>query len=197
MRKIIVLSVLLMLFFCSSNVQAKLVGPHKGQVIDAHTGLPVVGASVLLYWVECIPRIIESCQSEPVEAEVVYTDKEGQFRFGRNKLSLSFMSNLESSDLVIYQPGFKFYRDSGLHNDPVLGWDWGTIRLERVPPNFDHRKHYDSITDSIRQLDDYTYGFSGKQPSVKNRAKIFKKIFSPKKEFIRRARWEYLRGEEK
>ena len=179
----------------SSNA-AKL-GPYAGQVLDSRTGEPIAGASVLYYWTKLIPHVAGG-NSDLIKATLVYTDNQGNYKIPASMVNLGLTGFLESTRVLIYQPGYQFHRvtiwsDDASGNSNRSFQKFGNrIRLERIPPNFDHRKHLDRIRDALRGIDEVYFdsGYAYRGLTWKKHIKLNLRGVLEKEEFLRRVEWE-------
>ncbi|MBI5096092.1 MAG: hypothetical protein HZB32_00275 [Nitrospirae bacterium] len=188
---------------------AGIIGPYSGQVIDSQTGEPVEGASVLFYWVNAIPHPL-GVYYEAIGARLIYTDGKGRYTIPTFFANLGLMSFLDSTNIIIYQPGYQAYIIE-LHpsnplnpfSDPEEGDDAtfkeknNIVKLARIPPNFSHKEHLDRIEHALWGIDDYSPG----DPTTtkagitwEEALKLNLKAVPEKEEFLRRLEWEARRG---
>ncbi len=129
---------------------ADLMGPYSGQVLDAQTGEPIQGASVLIYWVKCLPGF-EGCNSVAAKTAYLTSDAGGEYKLGKTFVDTGLAGSLETSYIMIYQPGYMLYE---ARHEYIWPWDSprptfphkdNIVRLRRVPADFDHREHFDEI----------------------------------------------------
>jgi hypothetical protein len=182
---------------------AVFLGPYSGTVIDSQTGDPIEGASVLIYWTKGVLQVFR-VRSEVIEAKLVYTDKKGTYHISRFVPNLGLTGVLESTQIIIYEPGYQAYimqihhdRTERKTDEPLKVRD-SVIKLDRIPPNFSHREHYEKIERSLwglRDDDDGTDPISGKPLSWEKRMELsLKGGILEKDELLRRAEWEERRG---
>ena len=188
------------------TVRAEVVGPYTGQVLDSRTGEPVVGASLLIYWVNCLPSF-GGCHEEPIEAVLQYTDKEGRYKISKKVLSTGLLGTLESTHIIVYQPGYEAYIKRKEYLWPA---DWSSpaptfpekdnlVKLERVQPNFDHKEHYEDIMRALSSLDEDFSDTSSMTGAPLSFNEIVKrnKVVTKYWELRRRAEWEDRREKRK
>ena len=159
-----------------------ILGPYSGNLIDSRTGEPIEGASVLIYWEKAVPAVIES-RSELINSKLVYTDEKGRYFIPKTHANLGLAGLLERTDVVIYKPGYQTHivrvwhmSNSSTEDFPKLDH---TVKLDRIPPNFSHKRHYERIEDSLRGLDHDAYD----------------KSTLHREDLLRRAGWEERRGD--
>ena len=159
-----------------------ILGPYSGNLIDSRTGEPIEGASVLIYWEKSVPTGIQS-HSELIKSELVYTDEKGKYFIPETHANLGLAGLLERTDVVIYKPGYQAHivRIWHLSNSPTGDFPKQdpTVKLDRIPPNFSHKRHYERIEDSLRGLDHDAYD----------------KSTLHREDLLRRAGWEERRGD--
>jgi len=186
-------AVLLILVLLPASAFSTMVGPYTGQVLDSSTGEPIQGASVLINWVRYIPTPAGS-YSELIKITLTYTDDHGTYKIPRQFLNVGLIAGLESTNLIIYQPGYQASIDRKSYGDlPVSLKKAAVVKLERIPPAFDHNQHYNQITGALRVSDiDYYEGvenFTGRRLSTKeivNKIELMVDYW----EFMRRIEWE-------
>lgn len=134
---------------------------YTGKVVDDKTGEPIENASVLIYWEKSIPGFMQA-KSELIKAELVKTNKNGNYSLGGFIAFLGLTAWHDYTQVVIYQPGYQAYLDrtweQSSYSDKKQNFKISDnlIRLKRIPPDFDHGKHYGDIEDALRGLDDYS-----------------------------------------
>jgi len=197
--KVSVFVILFLLFSTASSALA--LGPYSGQVVDSWTGEPIAGASVLIYWTKTILSPAGSDESF-LSLTSAYTDDKGGYLVPKISANLGLLAILDSTYLIIYQPGYEAYTVHVKHFDPY-GWSTppkdfkekeNLVKLDRVPPDFDHKNHYKKITDSLRGVDEYEDIYTGLLATEKPRMTW---PILEKREFLRRVEWEDRRDLDK
>lgn len=92
---------------------------YRGQVLDAETRQPLVGAVVLAIWyreVSFIPFAAHSPAEDYHDALEVLTDAQGEFTVPA-KTHLTTIGKIREPEFVIYYPGYGYY--SGFQVHPV------------------------------------------------------------------------------
>ncbi len=179
----------------STGASALTLGPYGGQVVDSRTGEPIAGASVLIYWIKIIPNNFEGGTEVPIEVKLTYTDDKGGYLVPKISTNLGLSAILDLTYVIIYQPGYEAYRVHVRHFDPEGGSSppkdfkekENLVKLDRVPPDFDHKSHYKKITDLFVYIDEYEDVYTGFLPTEKPR------MTGPileLREFLRRVEWE-------
>lgn len=191
----------LIIIFLPTVCFAIVLGPYSGTVIDSQTGEPIKGASVLVYWTKGVLYVFKM-RSEVIEARLVYTDKKGTYHIPRFVPNLGLSGVLESTQIIIYEPGYQAYIMQIRHDSPETKTDEslrlgdGVIKLDRIPPNFSHREHYEKIERSLWGLrdNDWSDPISGKPLSWEKRMELgLKGGVLQREELLRRAEWEERR----
>ena len=178
---------------------AIFLGPYSGIVIDSQTGYPIEGASVLFYWEKRVPTPPSGGISEPIEIRLIYTDKKGFYDIPRILANLGLLGFLESTKVIIYQPGYQAYVATILHDridtkpDPSFKPKDNRVKLDRIPPNFDHKEHYRMIEDALSSI--HGYGWEdriwGRKLTWEEHLKLnVESGILEKEELLRRAEWE-------
>jgi hypothetical protein len=203
------------------TASAAFLGPYSGTVIDSQTGKPVDGATVFIYWVKSVPQVVQDPRlgmlpivvgysSEMIDLRLVYTNKKGEYKIPLLIGNTGLTGRLESTSIIIYQPGYQAYIKTLQHNNPYAKLDLfdfkekdNVVKFERIPPNFDHRRHYEEIEGALRGIDEYR----NDTPQLENAGfnviewekmiAFDKKVIPYKEELLRRAKWEERRGREK
>lgn len=182
---------------------AVFLGPYSGTVMDSQTGEPIEGASVLVYWTKELPGFLgEGSHTVPISSALVYTDKAGRYNIPRALYNLGLTAVFASTNVIIYQPGYKVYiqtiwRDNPYQNpDPSYKDKDNIAKLDRIPPDFSYRKHYEKIEEALRWIDDdsHYYILDGTQMTWEKLLDIYRKILPQREELLRRAEWEKSRG---
>lgn len=161
--------------------EAIFLGPYSGAVMDSQTGEPIEGASILMYWTKIIPNVAGG-NSEMVDVKLIYTDKKGSYQIPMFMANLGLIGFFESTQMIIYQPGYQAYIITIWHNsrsskpDPNFKNKENIVKLDRIPPNFSHRKHYEDIDHALWGIDNRDH------------------VALEKKELLRRIEWEERRG---
>jgi hypothetical protein len=178
-------------------------GPYTGTVVDSLTGEPVEGASVLVYWTKSIPEIIHE-RSETIAVKLVYTDHKGEYEIPSIVSNLGLTGRMESTNLIIYQPGYQAYIFKIWHDDPYAQKNLSfketgnTVALERIPPGFSHMKHVEMIDHALWGINDYPYSYPLPQDHIgwEEMMKIKTNGSVERQELLRRLEWEKRRGQE-
>mgnify|MGYP001584675162 CR=1 FL=1 len=186
---------------------AGMIGPYSGQVVDSRTGEPVEGASVLFYWVKVIPYPMGT-DHETIDARLIYTDKDGKYNIPIFWANLGLTSFFESTNVVIYEPGYEAYikrvdysnpfNSPDTRPDPSFKEKNHIVKLDRIPPNFSHKKHYENIEHALWGIDDEPHVYTPEQPlSWEKKVEILLSVkgINGKEEFLRRVEWENRRGQ--
>ena len=183
---------------------AVFLGPYSGTVIDSQTGEPVEGASVLFYWEKRVPTPLSGGSPEPIETRLVYTDKKGFYDIPRILANLGLLGFLESTNVVIYQPGYQAYIAKIWHDSPYAKPEPSfkpkdnVVKLDRISPNFSYKEHYRMIEDALSSIREYDWEdrIWGKRLTWEEHLKLnVKSGILEKEELLRRAEWEERRGE--
>lgn len=166
----------------------------SGTVVDATTGKPVQGASVLVYWTKLVLRPPIEPGTELIEARLVETDQDGSYQISGILKLLGPFAFKGDTVLVVYQPGYRVHivnEHRGGSKD--IKNDGNLIKLSRVTANFDYGKHHNEISDALWGINDRSYmSFSSTSWSnVKNNAM---RGLPEKEKLLRRAYWEYERS---
>jgi hypothetical protein len=200
--------VLLLIFLLPTSSSAKGFGPYTGRVLDKRTGTPIKGASFFVYLVRYIPTLspegIYYQYQELAKSEIVYTDNDGKYSVPKSLTSKGLLDTLESTTIIIYQPGYQVYinRDSPWNEKPNnFKKKDNLITLDRIPPNFDHKNHYEKITSALSKMGESViippidYDASPKGDKRMDWDKFVDKSQPSilKEEFLRRAEWENRR----
>lgn len=192
---------------------AGMIGPYSGQVIDSRTGEPVEGASVLFYWVKVVPYPMGK-DHETIEAKLIYTDKDGKYNIPWFLANLGLTSFFESTHVIIYEPGYEAYINGLYHSNPFSSpyaksdtsfkEKDNVVKLDRIPPNFSHRKHYEDIEhalDGIRDEPAFQPSMLLESPETlkkwEKRVPLYLNVkgIDEKEELLRHAEWENRRGQ--
>lgn len=92
-------------------------GPYRGQVLDAETQQPLVGAVVLAIWyreVSFIPFAAHSPAEDYHDALEILTDAQGEFTIPA-KTHLTPIGKIREPEFVIYYPGYGYYNYFQVH----------------------------------------------------------------------------------
>lgn len=201
MKKIIVLLIVLLTAAYPSRCLSAALGPYSGKVLDATTGGPVKGASVVVYWTRQLPQLMES-RSELVDAKLVYTDDRGNYQVPRSSGNLGLTGVLEYTVVIAYQPGYQAYIVKITHlwqgekKGPAFQEANNVIRLERVPPNFEHKSHHRAVEDAFEDMRLWYDDLSPYTKDTGSYAALLRRCFLLKDEFFKRLEWEERRGDE-
>jgi hypothetical protein len=178
-------------------------GPYSGTVIDSQTGDPIEGASVLFFWEKSVPTPMKA-YSEVFEAKLVYTDKKGTYHIPRILPNLGLQGVLESTNIIIYQPGYQSCTIRISHVSPPGKPDSSfkekdnIVKLDRSPPGFNHKEHYRMIEDALGPIRPYGWEdpIWGRPLTWEKRMELnLKSGILEKEELLRRAEWEERRRE--
>ena len=196
MRKPIVYCLLFTMVVIGCRDAAAAVYPAMaGTVVDATAGTPVKGATVLVYWTKNI--IGFEIGSELIAARLVETDNDGRYHIDGIIRILGPKEFKGDTVLVVYQPGFQVHIEREFPTSNEIKKVGNSIKLERIPANFDHGKHYDEIERVLWGIDDPTFMLLD-GPIIWSRAKDSALKGFPEKEILlRRASWEEERARRK
>ena len=193
--------VFLMLTLFPTSGFSKMVGPYTGQVLDSRTGEPIQGASVLINWVKSIPTPA-GAYSELIKITLANTDDHGIYKIPRQFINVGLIGWLGIANLIVYQPGYQVSIQP--HYQPSINRQsqkdlpppfkkTAVVKLEQIPPGFDHKKHHDQITDALHgfDIDDYegVDNITGRRLSTKELVDKIA-IMAEYWEFMRRIEWE-------
>lgn len=190
------------LLFIPSFSDAFIEGPYTGRVIDGQTGEAIEGASVLCYWVKSTPNF-EGGHEELAETRLVYTDKKGNYEIPRIFVNIGLIAILDSTNIIIYQPGYQVYivkiepRNPYSKPDTNFKKKDSVVKLDRIPPNFSHKEHYEKIDHALWGMDEYPYVYPQPQDKWMTWNKLIEmnlRGIPDKEEFLRRVEWEERRG---
>lgn len=176
---------------------AEILGPYSGTVLDATTGKPIEGASVLFFWRKRIPQAIEST-SDLVDVKLTYTNARGEYTLSITYTDAGLSGYLESTHIIIYEPGYQAYIELIWHNSPFETPDSdfrnrdNIVRLERIPPDFDYKAHYDRIEHALWGLERNDY-LEGKSAGWDEVLKCGLQRPFEREQFLRRVEWEQRR----
>lgn len=199
--RILVFAVL-MIVFLPTVCFTVFLGPYSGTVIDRQAGEPIEGASVLVYWEKRIPTPMGG-YSELIEVRLVSTDKKGRYEIPRVVANLGLLGMLESTNIIIYQPGYQAYIVRAWHDSPYAKPDPSfkakdnLVKLDRIPLSFSHREHYEKIDHALGGIHEYPYAYPDKNDPWMTWNKLLEvnlKAVPEKEEFLRRVEWEERRG---
>ena len=198
----------ILMFGLSHPSFAGIIGPYSGQVIDSQTGESVEGASVLFYWVKATPHPM-GAYDETIGARLIYSDGKGRYTIPTFFANLGLMGFLDSTNIIIYQPGYQAYIIKLHPSNPLNpfsdmeGGDDATfkgknniVKLDRIPPNFSHKEHMNRIDRALWGIDDYSPGDPTATKSGitwEEALKLNLKAVPEKEEFLRRLEWEARR----
>ena len=188
------------ILFSPALSYALVLGPYSGTVTDAKTGAPVEGASVLFYWEKRVPMPPTGGSPELVDVKLVYTDKKGRYEIPRTFANLGLLGHLESTRVIIYQPGYQAYIIIIWHESERTDRSFkekdNAVKLERIPPNFNHKEHYRRIDQALWGIRE-SYDYSDEKGSEMTWTKLLQinlKSRLEKDEFLKRVEWEERRG---
>jgi len=179
---------------------ALFLGPYSGNVMDAKTGAPIEGASVLFYWEKRVPTPPTGGSPELIDVKLICTDKKGRYEIPRISANLGLLGHLESTSVIIYQPGYqatiiRIWHETERTDRSFKEKD-NTVKLERIPPNFNHKEHYRRIDQALWGIRE-SYDNSDEKGSEMTWNKLLQinlKTLLEKDEFLKRVEWEERRG---
>lgn len=102
--KILLLSILILLFNAGCIYAVRYDGTYKGKVIDADTGQSLEGVVVLGVWYTVLPTVAGGVSSY-YDAKETLTDKNGEFEIPG--MGLRVISNLAPMDVLIFKAGYE------------------------------------------------------------------------------------------
>ena len=176
---------------------AEPIGPYSGTVLDATTGKPVEGVSVLFYWRKRIPQPMGS-SSDLIDAKLTLTNTAGKYELPFAFANTGLSGSLDSTHVIIYQPGYKAYMKLIWHDSPYAKPDpefqnrGNVVRLERIPPDFDHKTHYEQIAEALRLMERHDYA-SEQEQGWEGIVKRGLKTAFEGDQLLRRVEWEQRR----
>lgn len=174
-------------------------GPFTGTVADSQTGAPIEGASVLVYVEGHFPVPPEG-YDKVLAVKMVYTDKAGRYEIPATVVPLDLLSEYEDTGLLIYQPGYQAYFGARYPgpNPPSFKKSGNIVKLDRIPPNFNHREQYERIEVFLSHIEPYggEDPIWGKKLTREEQIKLnLKSGIIEKNELLLRVEWEERRGE--
>ena len=204
----VVLAVFLLLSLFPNSGFSKMVGPYTGQVLDRRTGKPIKGASLFVYLTRyhlALSPAGSEYYPELIKSMLFYTDNKGKFTIPTKLISTGIPGSLETTAFIVYQPGYQAYIN--INNVWIEKLDnrfkdkGNIIMLDRIPPNFDHKQHYERITSALDEMGEihiippiYYDVFAKKNARMEWDKFVDKALLSaPKEEFLRRVEWEHRR----
>jgi hypothetical protein len=199
---LIILFLFLTLFFPIPSFALSL-GPYSGKVIDSQTGDPIQGASVFFFWEKQVLAPIHS-YSEVIEAKRVFTEKNGNYRIPQIFPNLGLMAMLESTTVIIYQPGYQahivriWHDRSDTETHSSFKEHGNVVKLDRIPPHFNYQEHIHKLRDALNPIRAYGWEdhMSGKPLTWEKRMELnLKSGIVEREELLRRAMWEERRRE--
>lgn len=197
--KLIVCSVLFInAVIGSDDASAAIYPTMSGTIIDAIAGKPVKGAIVLAYWTKSVLRPPIEAGSELIEARLVESDSDGRYRIDGIVKLLGPLEFKGDTVLVVYQPGYVAHIEQEFRDgSKEINKDANLIKLERIPANFDHGKHYDEIEHALWGIDDHSYMLLDGSVSWSSVKRSALKGLPEKEILLRRAYWEEERSRRK
>jgi hypothetical protein len=203
----IIFAVILIVYLPATSF-ALSVGPYREQVLDSKTEEPIEGASLFVYLTEYIPKLSPAGSyyyPELIKSMLVYTDNKGKYSIPITLISTGIKGSLESTSIIVYQPGYQAYVNINSIWNKKSGGDLkkkdNIILLDRIPPNFDHNKHYERIIHALSEMGDihiispidYDVSPKGDTRMAWNKFLDNALLSVPKEEFLRRVEWENRR----
>lgn len=199
--------VLLLMFLIPTSSSAKVFGKYTGQVRDMQTGKPIKGASFFVHLIRYVPTLSPEGMyyyKELTKSAIVYTDNEGKYSIQKTLTVKGLLNSMWSTTIITYQPGYQvcINRDSSWDEKPNNAKEKDNIiMLDRIPPNFDHKKHFEKITRSLSDMGEIDiippveYHAFSKRDTRMTWSKFIDKaqLSIPKEEFLRRVEWENRR----
>jgi len=199
--------VFFLIFLIPTSLSAKVFGPYTGQVRDMLTGKPIKGASFFVCLIKYVPTLSPEGMyyyQELTKSAIVYTDNDGKYSIPKTLTAKGPPDSQWSITIIAYQPGYQVYidRENSWDEKPKsVKKKENIITLDRIPPNFDHKKHFEKITRALSEIGEIEiippidYYASPKGDKRMDWDKFVGKsqpsIF--KEEFLRRAEWENRR----
>ena len=185
--------IFVLILILPTSAFALFLGPYSGQVIDSRTGEPLQGACVLIYWEKWVFDPMGG-HDEMIKATLVYTDQKGTYQIPMTYAYLGLLSTGPWTNVIIYQPGYEAYIVRHDAESSFRAME-NVIKLDRIPPLFDHKKHYRDITDALHGMNDP--GFvplpDGLRPTWKMFGEEHISTVRIRNELLGRAEWETRR----
>lgn len=133
MKKALLASILplLLVAIAVCNVEAALLGPYSGTVVDAENGLPLKGATVVVFWGKATPTPAGAVGGF-IEAAMCETGEDGKYKIGARLATIGLFSFVDGITFIAYQPGYFGFSRTFYHADPI--GETRVIRLSRRGP---------------------------------------------------------------
>jgi hypothetical protein len=154
----------------------------------------------LTYWEKVVASIPEA-RTLMIRATLVYTDQKGAYQVPTTYAHLGLLAWFASTNVIIYQPGYEAYivRISHLFSktdaESAFKEVGNLVKLDRIPPNFDHKKHYNDINSAMSGMNDP--GFvpmpDGLRPTWEMFGEEHLSSIRARHELLGRAEWETRR----
>ncbi len=186
------------LLFPAGAAFSEIPCPCTGAVLDAQTGAPIKGASVLVYWTKVItyPMGRDTILHDAV---LVYTDAKGRYSAPPSAENYGLLAQTGSTFLIVYEPGYEAYiaEDGERWRSRVtFPAKDNAVKLKRILPNFSHDKHVREIENALRGFETRAGSYPEDlerhwDESMSVKLKDVKKI-----EFMRMIEWEKRRANE-
>lgn len=188
---------ILIVFFIPVGFALSL-GPYTGQIIDSRTGEPIIGASILMYHMKTIPHPMGGTDVL-ANISLTRTDDNGVYSIPKTAVNLGLSAMLYSTRVIFYQPGYIISTDRVTYVHPIdsdkkprdIKQAIKLVKLDRIPPDFDHKKHYKKIDRVLWGLREYEDFYAGLSPTEKPRKTG---PILEVREFRRRTEWEERRA---
>jgi hypothetical protein len=206
--------ILLFIINISSSALAVTAGPYQGRIVDGQTGVPVAGATVIVYFEKNTPYPqavrpelvnVKPVYSVLMDVKSVHTDDRGDYTIPQ-VTDFDLEGNLTRSTVIVYQPGYEADITAISHETSYADRKQDvqtiskTIKLQRIPPKFDHQKHRKSIQDALTRLEFESEQLNndpvtGEQIGVNKRLQeLVESIQGIRQELIARTKWEERRN---
>lgn len=171
-----------------TNVEAALLGPYLGKVVDAETGLPIKGAIVVVSWGKSTPTPAGAV-SGFIEAAMCETGDTGEYHIQARMAAIGLFSYVDGITFIVYQSGYMgfsktFYDEKRFDESRLLK----LARLNAIPID---NKRYDEFENDMYHIDPYVDNGNANLNPL-NRLKILLRGV-PEREVLRaRTDWEKL-----
>jgi hypothetical protein len=183
--------ILLISVAMASTTGAAVIDSYSGKVVDAVTGVPVKGATVVVSWNKATPTPAGAVGGF-IEADMCETGEDGRYRIKGRIAPIGLISHVDGVTFLVYQPGYAGF--SRTYYDETTIGETRLIRLQRLTLARNERQSLDEFEDGISRIDPYI-DEGDRDPLIRLKT-LLKGV--PKREVLRaKSDWERLfrRGE--
>jgi hypothetical protein len=140
---------ILIALFATTPISAAILGPYSGKVVDAETGLPLKGATVVVSWHKATPTPAGAV-SDFIQASMCETREDGTYHIPASIVAIGFPSFVDGITFLAYLPGYVGFGKMYFYDKDIM--ETRVIKLSRLS-HAQNVKERDDFRDNIFHVD--------------------------------------------